>query len=334
MPLVSVIIPVYNVENYIRRCLNSVISQTWTDIEIICVNGGSTDNSLDILLEYIEKDERIIIVDQANQGVSVARNAGLKIAQGELIAFIDSDDWIHEQYFELLVNAQRQTNADCVVCGVMETSKENVNKILYDKDDIKIMSNDLSTAFANIMTKTRIWGRVYKRALLCEHSFINGITFAEDTIFNLSVLCGRDDIVVSCIHEKLYYYYFREESAIRTLEHRMVGFTVPHSVHSYEKIGKSCNRIYLLDQAYKAYFTSRYLYMFQTDKEERAMLKLYGKRIIKYICDFSFTKRWMYILFYYVPLTYRLGRIMEDPSMLLWEREQRKLYRSSLKMNR
>ena len=101
MPKVSVIIPVYNVEKYLRECLDSVVNQTIKDIEIICVNDGSTDGSLDILNEYCSNDDRFVIINQENQGLSVARNNGLNSASGDYIAFIDSDDYLlNNDYLE------------------------------------------------------------------------------------------------------------------------------------------------------------------------------------------------------------------------------------------
>ena len=93
-PTVSVIIPVYNVEQYLSKCLDSVINQTFKNIEIICINDGSTDNSLKILNEYAMADKRIIVINQENSGVYAARNKGLQIANGKYISFVDSDDWI------------------------------------------------------------------------------------------------------------------------------------------------------------------------------------------------------------------------------------------------
>lgn len=98
-PKVSIIVPVYNVENYLRKCLDSLINQTLKNIEIICINDGSTDNSLSILEEYASKDERIIVINQENAGVSSARNRGLEIATGEYIAFVDADDSVTPDCF-------------------------------------------------------------------------------------------------------------------------------------------------------------------------------------------------------------------------------------------
>ena len=107
MPKVSVIIPVYNVEKYLRQCLDSVVNQTLKDIEIICVDDGSTDNSLAILEEYAANDDRFIILEQKNQGAGAARNKGLEVAKGEFVHFMDSDDWIetyaYEELYDLII---------------------------------------------------------------------------------------------------------------------------------------------------------------------------------------------------------------------------------------
>ena len=106
MPLISVIMPVYNVEQYLRRSIESVLNQTFKDFELICINDGSTDNSLEILNEYATKDPRIQIINQENAGLSCARNSGLEIVQGEYIAFIDSDDFYATNFLEVLYSAQ------------------------------------------------------------------------------------------------------------------------------------------------------------------------------------------------------------------------------------
>ena len=116
MPKVSVIIPVYNVENYLRQCLDSVVNQTLKEIEIICVDDGSTDDSFDILQEYAEKDARIKVVKQKNQGVGFSRNKGIKLANGEFVCFLDSDDYYqYDNNLELLYTKSKTNNA--LICG-------------------------------------------------------------------------------------------------------------------------------------------------------------------------------------------------------------------------
>ena len=116
MPKVSVIIPVYNVEKYLRECLNSVINQTLKDIEIILVDDGSTDSSLSICQEYAKKDDRIIVLTQQNQGAAVARNNGIKIAKGEYLSILDSDDYFDLSMLEKLYNKAVKDDLDITIC--------------------------------------------------------------------------------------------------------------------------------------------------------------------------------------------------------------------------
>ena len=116
-PIVSVLIPVYNVEKYLKKCLDSVVNQTLTDIEIICVNDGSTDGSLKILEEYRSIDSRIKIINKANGGLPSARNAGLNAAKGRYVGFVDSDDYIEPNMFEKLVDVAEHEESEVVICG-------------------------------------------------------------------------------------------------------------------------------------------------------------------------------------------------------------------------
>lgn len=117
LPKISIIVPVYNVEKYLQRCLDSIIAQTFTDWECICIDDGSPDNSGKILDEYAAKDNRFVIIHKENGGVSSARNAGLDIARGRYIGFVDSDDWIECNMYECLYNDILETGADVVICG-------------------------------------------------------------------------------------------------------------------------------------------------------------------------------------------------------------------------
>ena len=134
MPKVSVIIPVYNVEKYLSECLDSVVNQTLKDIEIICVNDGSPDGSAEILEEYAQKDNRIKVITQENRGVSEARNSGLKIASGEYIAFLDSDDYIDLKFFEQLYKRGIESNSDVVVCENIYRFSGNKQKLFLKVD--------------------------------------------------------------------------------------------------------------------------------------------------------------------------------------------------------
>jgi len=123
---VSIIVPVYNVEKYLEKCLESIINQTLKNLEIICVNDGSTDNSLQILEDYAKKDQRIKIINKKNRGSGAAKNTGMKNASGEYIGFVDSDDWVDLAMFEKLYNRAKSQKSDMVMCPIY--IYDNVNQ--------------------------------------------------------------------------------------------------------------------------------------------------------------------------------------------------------------
>ena len=134
-PLISVIIPVYNAEKYIKKCLDSLVNQTIYDIEIICVNDGSTDSSLSVVEEYANRDKRIVVINQENMGVSVARNTGLEFVHGQYYMFVDSDDWIDFGTCSELYLLAKKNDADCVMCAYMkEFSDHSVMSPIFERD--------------------------------------------------------------------------------------------------------------------------------------------------------------------------------------------------------
>lgn len=175
--LISVVIPVYNVEKYICRCLDSVLKQTYHNVEIILINDGSTDNSGNICKDYQKKDARITLIHQDNQGLSVARNAGIDIAKGEYITFIDSDDCIAEDYLEQLVGALEDNNADISICGNVRFQDDFQNKIPCKNFDGVIISSGRDACKEIYTSKNKraeyvvAWGKLYKRELFLEERY-------------------------------------------------------------------------------------------------------------------------------------------------------------------
>ena len=166
---ISIIIPVYNAEQYLEQCLESVIKQSLKEIEIICVNDGSIDNSLRILEEYSRKDNRIIMINQENGGSSKARNSALQIAKGEYCLNIDSDDWIEEGYFEAIYNKAKKENLDIVISNYylsFFTQKANKEKV-----DLKLKKGEIiegSQYILLLLTENFIgymWNKLIKREI-------------------------------------------------------------------------------------------------------------------------------------------------------------------------
>lgn len=213
MPKVSIIIPVYNMEQYLIKCLDSVINQTLQDIEIICINDGSTDHSLEILKEYASKDNRIIIIDKENGGLSSARNAGIKKSTGEYIGFVDSDDWISLDYFELLYNTATKHNADIACCSISKVIEGNPRKYFEIKNEKVYKETKDKYKAADIPQKCYVVNRIYKRekVLMTEVLFELGILF-EDMEWTHKILyyLGKMVTVPNC----RYFYRIREDSIV------------------------------------------------------------------------------------------------------------------------
>lgn len=187
MPLISIIIPVYNSELYLPECLDSVCGQTIEDSEIICINDGSTDGSLRILREYEHKDSRIIIIDQPNQGVSAARNAGLQIASGFYVGFMDSDDTVEKDYFATLYQRAIDTQADAVYSKFLNVDDFiRFPKILSGQEIMK----KLLPVFFREDSLNAVWNKIYRREMVFSHgiTFPVGIKHGEDAQFNIEFL--------------------------------------------------------------------------------------------------------------------------------------------------
>lgn len=124
--MVSIVIPIYNAEKFLKKCVSSVLEQSYKDFELILIDDGSSDNSSVICSEFAECDSRVIFIHQNNSGVSSARNCGLEAAKGEFIAFVDSDDYVEKDWLKLQINAMTANNADVAVCGIKLGEKKKI----------------------------------------------------------------------------------------------------------------------------------------------------------------------------------------------------------------
>lgn len=203
--MVSVIVPIYNAERFLDRCVASIVAQSYYDLEIILVNDGSIDRSEDICRDWQKRDSRIRYIYQKNGGVSVARNAGLEAATGGYVMFVDSDDYMLPDMCKVMYETLQIKQADCVVCGVKETGggvwqpKENKDYVSFDNfraDFICQLNTELLSPS---------WNKIFKRRLIMK-GFPKGVSFGEDLIFNLEYLkkCNRISFITSALlyHEK------------------------------------------------------------------------------------------------------------------------------------
>jgi glycosyltransferase involved in cell wall biosynthesis len=218
---VSIIVPVYNVEKYLEKCLESIINQTLKNLEIICVNDGSTDNSLQILEDYAKKDQRIKIINKKNRGSGAAKNTGMKNASGEYIGFVDSDDWVDLAMFEKLYDRAKSQKSDMVMCPIY--IYDNVNQgSEYDLSyfNLDCFNEDFDDAFDYTKTKEFFFkisvtptNKIYRTKFLHDicAKFPEGLIFEDNPFFYKTFLNARN---VSLIRDFLYFYRVNRSNSV------------------------------------------------------------------------------------------------------------------------
>lgn len=211
---ISIIIPVYNVEKYLRRCMDSILNQDYKNIEIILINDGSTDKSEYICKEYSERNKNIKFISQNNKGIAETRNIGLKHATGEYVTFLDSDDWVESNIYSILIRTAEEYNSDIVVCGYNKYYEGGRIQSLTPYKEITHFNGKEALAEnlkGNITTV--LWDKLYRRSLF-DGVKIPNIKCFEDQMPNLITLLKSSK--VTCIPNKLVYYFYREDSITNT----------------------------------------------------------------------------------------------------------------------
>lgn len=211
MKKVSVIIPIYNVEQYLPKCLDSIIGQTYNNLEIICVDDGSPDNSAELLQSYSEKDDRIVVVHKENGGLSSARNEGINSATGDYTVFVDADDWLDVDTIEAAVNAAENDGVDMVLWGyTREFKSKSIEKRIFNGD--RVFNKDETRSFVyrrivglvgdelsnpeNADSISTAWGKLYNTKKIKDNNlqFVDTkIIGTEDVLFNLYYFCYVDN---------------------------------------------------------------------------------------------------------------------------------------------
>ena len=251
---VSVIIPVYNVEQYLPKCLASVVRQTLQEIEIICVNDGSIDNCLKILEEFKSKDKRIKIINKENGGLGSARNAGFEIARGEYISFIDSDDYIDENFLELLYNEAKEDDAD-VACSGIKRENDGETHFLINYSQT-VITDDIYQKI-NVSKATQfsfVWNKIYKHAFLKENKlkFMQDIVF-EDLVYTPQIMIKSNTLVT--VPDTFYHYVKREKSIFQDKENVDLEkdklFALKYMCEYYKNAGIDFNQVPTLLKTYE-----------------------------------------------------------------------------------
>lgn len=258
--MISIIVPVYKTSEYIKKCIDSILIQSYSDFELILIDDGSDDECGKILDEYALTDSRIIVVHKANEGVSTARNIGLELASGEYITFVDSDDSLNQRFLEeMLLTMEAGSNNALVICPVNNNAfqKDEIKKECYSRNDyMKLCFNCVAQAAC---------GKLYRSSVISrEHIRVNAdLSIAEDFLFNTQYvdLCDDGDIIV--IHASLYHYCIRESSLSHAyrddyLAGNLVAFTYLKSCMEKWNVKKIDWQLYydLLYQVYELGFAN------------------------------------------------------------------------------
>ncbi|MFR1672996.1 MAG: glycosyltransferase family 2 protein, partial [Candidatus Gastranaerophilaceae bacterium] len=211
MKKISVIVPVYNMEKYLVRCLESIVNQTYPDLEIICVNDGSTDSSAKILETYASKDKRIKLITKENGGLSSARNAGINAATGEFITFVDSDDWIQPDTYNIV--SRYMSDADMLIFGTNVVGDFSFVSKEGDEEYYRVKYEGLRklTDEERLNTDVSAWNKIYRLSIIKDNNirFAEGFHYEDFAFFwQYSVMCKT----VYYVKDKLYNYLRREGS--------------------------------------------------------------------------------------------------------------------------
>ncbi len=329
--LVSIIIPIYNLENYIENCLNSVVNQTYRELEILCIDDGGTDKSAEKIKAFAERDSRVKYLYQENAGVSAARNKGLDEATGEYVMFVDGDDYIHFQAVEILLKEITQSGYDMVCANYIFTSILNEKMVPIDEFTVREIS--ISEIFGyekNSFLYKSVCSKIIKSSVAKQITFPINVPCGEDRIY--MVLLSENKIKIGYTDLDLYYYFNRSNSET-TSGFKIEKFSITKVFDELcERFENSSNRVlkaHCLQYIFQTILSNR-TQAIGTDCEKivTAESKRIGKKWIKPFIknkDIPFLIRGSFTVFFYSRHIYEFVRGMQDPTMFdFYKRRHRK----------
>lgn len=280
MPRISVIVPVYNVEKYLHRCVDSILGQTFTDFELILVDDGSPDNCGAICDEYAAKDARVRVIHQENQGQAAARNRAVTEANGEWIHFVDSDDVIHPQMLEVLYSAVIENDANIGMCGAIESENIPGNSFCVPQRKTTIYNSDEeSTLKLYLQGKHRywvVWGKLIRKEIIFNNMFIPGRIYEDNAVV---VKWLYDAGRIADVDDQLYYYFVNKEGTTKkAISKRNIDqlWALNEQIVFFEQIGYNCMKqkicslyVQIASVLYKRFSESEELCSFSKEQKRR-----------------------------------------------------------------
>ena len=318
--LVSIIIPIYNLEKYIENCLKSIVAQTYKNLEILCIDDGSTDGSAEIIKSMAESDPRIKYIYQENAGVSAARNKGLDTATGEYVMFVDGDDYINLHMVENFLIEAEKSSAEIIYSNLKRTYNfsENINEDYLFKS---IFNVNIEDVYEKYFCGYTVIGNFISSALIDTIRFYEDISIGEDTCFMLSI--GVKAKKKLLIGQQYYYYYYRQNSAMNDAFKYNKSSVIIARGYLYDIIKNTKHKKLkqcFLEGIYKAIFEYRVLCK-DSDCQEMVKKRCWniGNKYFNDLFrskDIPFYRKVALIMCYIFPPFYRISRIILDPTML------------------
>ena len=320
-PLISVIVPVYNVETFLLRCLESIASQTYHNLEIILVDDGSTDTSGDICDTFSKTESRSFVIHQTNLGVWYARNVGQKKSKGDFLMFVDSDDYLHVDAIRVLYEALVQ-NPMCglAMCNYKRTSTLDENVRLVDENRPEILSVEQLLYVCEGVLGDVLWNKLYRRSLIYD-IMARDYRIAQDVDFNLRVYLRLDSLVM--VHRVLYFWVQRSGSTMKKKDYKLNYLITITNIYHRNYVENRTN-VNLLSVYFLRRLYSRMLYLkahaLGTDNKRKAFLQC-----SEYIND----TRHSYLTCSRIPLFERWGVfvLLYHPRLMKWHLSLKSLYR-------
>jgi len=319
--LVSIIVPVFNIENYIINCLKSLVNQTYNNIEIICIDDGSSDSSGDKIKSMMAEDERIKYYFQKNSGVSSARNNGIEKADGKYIIFVDGDDYLHYQSVEIFVTCMENSRFDMIYTheiithSLDEKMKYIGNYSCVPSDEIRLFEN-----FNNTVCGKSVCFKIYRTSVVKKQKFPVEFSNGEDAYYNLLLI--DKGLSIGEIDCRLYYYFQRPDSLVNS-EFSQKQFSITLCFDSIcDELKNSANsfiRAYSLRYLFQTIFYNRTNSIgTEYEKTVKTETKRIGNKWISALIknkDIDFKIRIIFVAFYYSRHFYELIRMLKDPTM-------------------
>lgn len=306
--MISIIVPVYNVEMYLVRCLESIIHQSHSALQIILIDDGSTDGSGKICDLYKEKDERILVIHKKNGGVSSARNEGLRICCGNYVAFVDADDYIQHDYCERLLNASLKYDADVTGCSLIGTDGDKcfpIDELSLDtQEEMQYSISDDSFDFFKWYSINAPFCKLIRKAAIGDLRFDSSLCVGEDLVFFVKLLMQSEKCV--SIAQPMYHYLLRPTSAMRTRDFKhlyseVVAWNTVYDLLNDAWISKKRASEKLMYYAY--HFTRKVVSNNELDNHTRKFLSsvFWKNRKQKYVLGNSMKLRILYPLLFICP---------------------------------